>query len=702
MITTEIHHCNNIEYAKINIRKNMLNIKYAMNGTGKSTIAKAIELAVKKQPLESMKTFGGTSEPLCNIDNSINNVLVFNEEFVDTFVFTESEVIKNAFNVFIKTPDYEEKQTFINERLKAIHIDTSKNQGLNTLFSTGMAVLGIIKKTQSNELRRSGLVKNLTNAESIYRLPEPIKQFQPLMKKEYAVDWVAWKNDGFKFDDNNICPFCCKALHQNYDTEKKIFTESYSKSNVKSIKEMLSYFDAVIDYMDPAERDLLYRSIKENKDQETKYFWVKKFYLELEYLVIKIRKVIEFNSYDVKNEDLSELEEHLKNLLIDRTVLEIFNNKRTMEIINLINDRILALLKETESLKQEIGQLKNVLVSRTKNSVKDINDFLTTAGINYKFEIKLMAENNAQTILKYKTGAENEIQVDNIKLHLSWGEKNAFALVLFMHYVLSKNCDLIILDDPISSFDSNKKYAIINRLFLNDNHKTSFYQKTVVMLTHDFEPITDFITINKPNGGSTNAFFLKNRGGILTELAITEDDIRSLPILLAENAQDESLNKVHRIICLRKLLEHTLRNAGEELAYNLLSCLLKGYDCPRYKDDSKITPADIVSGEQFITNYIADFSYRNYQHDTFNKIDIVDLYKNEPNNYFKLQIFRVLIEIAKIRSKIKENQPLLKYIDEQFHIENDYIYYLDLNKYDVVPDFIIPTCDEFLQNEGVI
>ena len=40
-----IKHCNNINEASIEIAENRLNIKYALNGTGKSTIAKAISLA---------------------------------------------------------------------------------------------------------------------------------------------------------------------------------------------------------------------------------------------------------------------------------------------------------------------------------------------------------------------------------------------------------------------------------------------------------------------------------------------------------------------------------------------------------------------------------------------------------------------------------------------------------------------------------
>ena len=38
----EIKNCNNIDKASIEIETGKLNIKYAINGTGKSTIAKAI------------------------------------------------------------------------------------------------------------------------------------------------------------------------------------------------------------------------------------------------------------------------------------------------------------------------------------------------------------------------------------------------------------------------------------------------------------------------------------------------------------------------------------------------------------------------------------------------------------------------------------------------------------------------------------
>ena len=58
------------------------------------------------------------------------------------------------------------------------------------------------------------------------------------------------------------------------------------------------------------------------------------------------------------------------------------------------------------------------------------------------------------------------------KNRLSWGEKNAFSLVMFMFEAISDNADLIVLDDPISAFDEKRNlelfegYLIIKRIVL--------------------------------------------------------------------------------------------------------------------------------------------------------------------------------------------------------------------------------------------
>jgi len=307
---------------------------------------------------------------------------------------------------------------------------------------------------------------------------------------------------------------------------------------------------------------------------------------------------------------------------------------------------------------------------------------------------------NSPTILKYKKKGADAVGVENIRRHLSWGERNAFALILFLHYAANQNPDLIILDDPISSFDTNKKYAIMNRVFANNPKVKTLYKKTVLMLTHDFQPVIDFIINSKPHGGATKAAFLRNENGLIVETSIGEGDIRSFTKQLTEAASNDQLNKVHRVTSLRKLVEHTARSQEEKLAYNILSCLLHLETEPSYKNKALIDPSDIAMAETYVRTFIPDFSYAAYLAAYFSQTELAKTFSTETHEYFKVQVFRILLEIHGLRSKIDD--PLLKYIDEQFHVENDYVFFLDYTKYNTVPTFVVPKCEEFLRREGII
>ncbi len=701
MIEIKLEHCNNISECEMFLKKDTLNIFYAMNGTGKSTIGKALELLSKGENLDSLKPFNGDVTPSGFLTEAIANVLLFNEEFVNTIVFNKSEVIDNAFEVFIKSPKYDELQRSISDKLSKIHFDPETFENLGDLYRVGESVLKKFSLTKSGDLKKVGLMKNLANSKSIFTLPEKIKKFQPLMSKEYNIDWVGWKNDGGKFDDNNICPFCANELETDYQAEKKVFSESYSKSGVKSIIEMMGFFDTVKEYMNTEKIEVLYKCIRELSDEAAISLWIKKFYSELYYLIEKVKNVIDFNSFVAQKDDISKLEDQLKKLEIDASALEIFNSDKVKSLVQSINSEVESLLKETDSLKRNIGELTGYIGSATRKAVKDINDFLFMAGITYELDIKHLNETQTQTILKYRADKEIDgVLVTDINKHLSWGERNAFALVLFMHYALSHNPNLIILDDPISSFDTNKKYAIINRLFANIPSKNSFFRKTVLMLTHDFQPVIDFISVGKPNEQAVCANYMINNNGKIDIKLIEESDIVSLPILLSENAKNDSLNTIHRFTCIRKLLEHTNRNLSNDVSYNVISSLLHGNEKPTHRDNSEMNASEVNEAGTFIKEFISDFSYTRYRKANFTKDALLKQFIKENNNYFKLQIFRIIIAVYNLRSKI-QNDSLIKYIDEQFHVENDSIYYLNLTKYDLVPDFVIPTCKQFLKNEGI-
>ena len=96
----KIKNCNNIENGEFDITEGRLNIKYAINGTGKSTISKAIEAFVtndqeKKNLLLPFKYYGVEEEnspELIGYDQ-FKKVSVFNEKYIEDYVYQQNELI---------------------------------------------------------------------------------------------------------------------------------------------------------------------------------------------------------------------------------------------------------------------------------------------------------------------------------------------------------------------------------------------------------------------------------------------------------------------------------------------------------------------------------------------------------------------------------------------------------------------------------
>ena len=109
----EIKDCNNFDQANITLELECLNIKYGPNGIGKSSIAQAI---IKNNPDDPLSLFdlqpfkySGRIDRITSITgaDSINTALLFDEAYVNQFVFQEDEVIKNSFEIFIKTTEFD-------------------------------------------------------------------------------------------------------------------------------------------------------------------------------------------------------------------------------------------------------------------------------------------------------------------------------------------------------------------------------------------------------------------------------------------------------------------------------------------------------------------------------------------------------------------------------------------------------------------
>ena len=233
----------------------------------------------------------------------------------------------------------------------------------------------------------------------------------------------------------------------------------------------------------------------------------------------------------------------------------------------------------------------------------------------------------------------------------------------------------------------------------------SLSDRTVLLLTHDFEPITDFVIIGKVDSDLVTASYVWNSNKVVEEKRIYEgSDVKLIITEALEIAKDVDINIVSRITFLRKYCELQNKIADLGLVYEILSCLMHGTEIrrklgnDRYED---LEDQEIVRGIERIQDFITDFDYTYLRNNIYKEDMLINLYREESNTYFKIQIFRALVEIGKGIKISTSDDAWFKFIDQTYHIENDYLHYLNVRDFNIVPDYIRDMVEELVNKLSV-
>ncbi len=147
------------------------------------------------------------------------------------------------------------------------------------------------------------------------------------------------------------------------------------------------------------------------------------------------------------------------------------------------------------------------------------------------------------------------------------------------------------------------------------------------------------------------------------------------------------INTLNKAIYLRRLLEV---NGEKNEAWHLLSNLFHKREIPTIPEngsDREMTHDEISAALTVIRTYIDDFDYDTEYRKTQQIADLIQIYQNSDCNYEKLQIYRILYD------KQLDNPVVKKFVNETFHVENDFLFQLNPREYDTVPQYIISACD---------
>lgn len=701
-----IKNCNCINQADISIEPNCLNIKYAMNGTGKSTISKAILLKSQDEDAlkEQLRPYGKDEEsdeqPEVS-DIPYTKVKVFNDSYVNTKVLSKENFFDNPYMIFLNTGECDDLENKIKEMLDDLQeaIQNVHNlDGLRNMFNSYFTIF----KLKGDSIAKTGgvgeLLKGNGSGFERYHELESYKPFYNNKNMKTVSTWAKWRRDGIDKIVEDQCPFCTKKLAPEMAKQNQVIEKVFKNSALSTANAVLEYLKNASEsgFIDANAINEIENYIGDASKSSELCAALSRLGTETHYLNDKLNEISLFRPMNVTHEQLNKIEESLEILKIKKTMIDkYYCTPSIYELVDMIEIRVNTLKENTRKLKGLFEAHEKKLNQIVEHQKEDINEFLALAGFPYEFELAPDGEKKAKAYLK----PSNEIieRIPTPSEHLSWGEKNAFSLVMFMFEALSENADLIVLDDPISSFDTNKKFAVIRRMF--DNKKKSFRDKTVLLLTHDMQPIIDYIkgSFFSRMGLTTavNAKWLYNANGHITETTIEESDLKNVVELTNKICMDSTYPMHVRIVNYRKYIELTKTNCGNVSSYQILSNLIHGRTTPMKKDGTTPIGLDITTnGCNQLREKLGDFTYD----DLLSMISdekLKDEIKNG-NDYSKVMAFRLLFERHEdVFKSLRIKEPATyKYINETNHIENDYVFQLDPMKFYSIPTYYLQKLTE--------
>ncbi|MBP3630873.1 MAG: AAA family ATPase [Clostridia bacterium] len=362
-----------------------------------------------------------------------------------------------------------------------------------------------------------------------------------------------WISDGFSIGSSNICPYCGASTDNNKLVESYItlFCESFIDytNNVEGLTKVSSstkeldelkiqvnsnllkiqnlapkiYLENIYNLQKKLDihsvrlltllEDLLKSKsdidlkINESIDDKNKdkYNSVKEVVID-KYVKILSELKTSLDAYNIElNEFIQLSSNYLKNLSIENLSSKInelekkYKEKCDIVNRNINNEKFLSYLGNLRKIKENEAKSKQLKTDFEKTQSEFIKTFFTDIDTyflrlgshNYKIEQETSKQGIKKIFtlkLKYR-----EKKIDSLRFVLSDSDKRALALSIFLSKLKNdKNLDknIVVMDDPITSFDNERMTLFINILkeFSNANqiiiltHYADFYKKLVELM----------------------------------------------------------------------------------------------------------------------------------------------------------------------------------------------------------------------------
>lgn len=439
----DIQNFNSIKSLRYEIVDHKINFLFGISGSGKSSIATALTDSEINQYQMVGKNVGAVHVFVNGATVNYQNNSIYNSEFMENILLNKNDN-SDIYTILIGTggqiSECSQKYESAIADLKTIEKDL-----LSTIHE-----IADLKETLKIDYNSNGSFKSTCLIRKMAKSADNTPKYKNV--SSYSSSDIKWLVDGTKMlpYQNGKCPFCAKKLSSSRK-EKIKELQAFDAKTFEKINAKKNTFDA-----------LKIKIPEWNKAKEVAAF---------------SKKIEAYSNI------LAELNEYYAFLNIAKT--KNFDDeslalpKPSVQLKHLfpkIYASVTAFNKKASEIKKALGVLKSETNKVLNENSKLINDKLNLLGIPYIFEREgLNSETKtASFILRHKDDLEADHDMSE---NLSNGEKNLIGLLLFL---LSHNhFDLLVIDDPASSFDEYRRKIIFDFIYEFQNNAT------ILVLSHD-------------------------------------------------------------------------------------------------------------------------------------------------------------------------------------------------------------------------
>lgn len=600
----KIDNYKNIGHLEYEIIDNSINFLIGISGSGKSSIGQAL---VNEDPIFNKKV-DADNDPVILLDGKVpvyNEVLIFNQERCNWYLSDEKNTNEHVFNVFVDDDNqYQKVRLGLNDAIASLKQELERCQEISNAL-TDLGSLGSLNK--DNEFKKTSKIKKIRDEYHSQSNKKILEQIANMGSDKY--NWII---NGKSYIHDDLCPYC----------EQKL-----SQERIDQIHELSVFDGKAVKALEGATEKL--QKVKLNIQPNSK--GLDDLYDGLKRGIIANRMFADIADVVREIDNGNILIKNIKKFSVDDSFYYFFPS---------LKDPI-------EKFNKSIGDVKHtysIMINKTKRilsrRLKKINDSIRKLGIPYQ----ITAEYKNKVIDNYKLILDRDASEDDRKRSLSNGERSLVSLIMFLQACRAyESKKLIIIDDPVSSFDEYRRQGIYDIL----KEMTEELTCTMLVLSHD-SVFAKFAVKGRRRSRRSKLVgkidYIDNLSSNLKVTPINEDDFNSLDYYV-KNRIRSITDYFQTIINLRVLYENNPRSNK----YRYLSCILHSIL------NNDVSALEEVNENEIIAEINNDIGEKKttlipYSRDLVENIDVSHYCLFE-----KCALMRELLELQDVKNQINRN-----------------------------------------------